>query len=104
MLTEQEYRRLQREKKAQQESAERRARGEPEPERGYAVPLPSKLTARQKLDIANLDFVKRNDSFTEPPLTDLERGMSQEAFNRLPARRRNDIYSHAMFERRRRIA
>lgn len=101
MLTEEEYRAVLRENEDKRQRAERLSRGEPEPERGYPAPLPSNLTSRQKLDISNANFEQRCNGFQEPPLTDAERGMSQVTFDRLPARRRNDIYTSAMFERRR---
>lgn len=95
MLTEREYQIHLRE----QRERERRARGEPEPERGYTAPLPPNLTSRQKLDIANANFVAR-ERFTEPPLTDGERGMSEKAFLGLSASRRLAIYNKAIAKRR----
>lgn len=99
MLTEREYREVVRQRAADRQRAERTARGEPGAECGYAAPLPPNLTSRQKLDVANANFVMR-ESFTEPPLTDEERGMSLEAFNRLPPHRRNQIYDIAIRARR----
>lgn len=95
-MTEKEYR----QKLRDQEAAKRRARGEPAPEKSYDAPLPSNLTSRQKLDIANSNFHLRGDGHVEQPLTDDERGMSETAFSRLPGKRKLDIANQAMLTRR----
>lgn len=99
MMLEKDYRRAVREKEEADSRAQRRARGEPEPEKGYDAPTSKVLSAREKLDAANRGFLER-DEFVEPPLTDAERGMSEFAFAQLPPKRRLEIANRAMLSRR----
>lgn len=102
-LTEEEYRNNVREQREAQARRDRAARGEPEPERGYDAGLPSKETPMQKLHRANLNSTRESD-FKEPELTDAERGMSQQAFDRLTPEKRLAIWNRAMLIRRQLLA
>lgn len=104
-MLEKKYRQIMSEQREQRERKARLVRGEPESERvyKYTAPPPSNATPRQKLDYANA-FFDAGDGYKEPALTTDEMGMSKADFDRLPARRRNDIYSNAIFERRRKVA
>lgn len=57
----------------------------------------------QKLKRANLNSTRETD-FEEPPLTDLERGMSLQAFARLSSAKRLEIWNRAMLVRRQVVA
>ena len=99
MMLEKDYRRAVREKEEADLRAQRRTRGEPEPEKGYDAPISKVLSAREKLERANANFLER-DKFVEPPLTDAERGMSPAAFNALSPQKRMAIWDRAMSARR----
>ena len=57
----------------------------------------------QKLHRANLNSTRESD-FKEPELTDVERGMSPQAFARLTPAKRLEIWNRAMLARRQVIA
>ncbi len=68
-------------------------------ERPYVVPPAPNSTSRQKLDHANANFQHR-DGFVEPPLTEVEQGMSKANFDSLPPHRKLEIWNRAMAARR----